>query len=30
MDMEDPAAQAPITLIDAHHHFWNLGQNPYP
>ena len=30
MDPHPPAAQEPVTLIDAHHHFWNPDQNPYP
>ena len=30
MDAQDTTAQDPVTLIDAHHHFWNLNQNHYP
>ena len=30
MDAQDTTAQEPVTLIDAHHHFWNLNQNHYP
>ena len=30
MDAQDPTAQEPVTLIDAHHHVWTLNQNHYP
>ena len=30
MDTEDPDALQPVTLIDAHHHFWDLDRNHHP
>lgn len=30
IETADPAASPPVTLIDAHHHFWNLDQHHYP
>lgn len=30
MDTDDTSAPGPVTLVDAHHHFWDLGRNHYP